>query len=420
MPCEILTLFTAKSIPTLCQAFTVRLCFEIMLVGMLIKLFIKTRRFNKLQLTEEEKLQVIEDWTPEPLVPSVSDDNKLIVRMNENVVHGQAGKIITINGRECINMATFNFLNLLGDKSVEKESIKRLQFYGVGTCGPRGFYGTTDTHLECEERFCDYMNTEMAVLYSHGFLTVTSAIATYSKRNDVIFCDMGASFAVTQGLRTSRSKYYFFRHNDMEHLEELLIEHQRWEKQNPKKAKTTKKLIVVEGIYLNSGDICPLPRIVELRDIYKVRVMVDESFSFGILGPTGRGITEHYGLSVDDIDVFTANLENTFASVGGLSVGKKWVLDKQRMGSLGYAFSASQPPLCVAAIIHTINILEENNKFVSECRQTCEMVQQKLSGLNGFRLDGLPFSPVKHLFLSESSGDRETDYDLLQRIVLFV
>lgn len=362
---------------------------------------------------------MVNDYDPEPLVPPISDAHPLLVRMNKTAASLKVGKHIMIKGQECLNMATWNFLGLIGNKSIETAAIKALKYWGVGACSPRGFYGTFEIHLECEERFEKFMNTDMAVLYSHGSPTVSSTIASYSKRCDVIFCDEGASFPIVQGCRTSRSTVYYFRHNDMEHLEQLLIEQQQRDKQNPKKAKRTRRYITVEAIYANIGDICPLPEIIKLRNKYKARVILDESISFGVLGKNGRGLTEHFGLSLDAVDVMSASLENSFASVGGISMGKNWILWHQRMGSLGYAFSASQPPLSVASLIQAINLLEQDTCLVEKCQAACTECHEKLTGIDGLALGGLPLSPIKHLRLTEPSDDRQDDYYKLQKIVDF-
>lgn len=395
-----------------------RLLFESLLI-ILIVFLLFSKRSKKITLTEKEKIDLIKEYKPEPLVPKTSDNHPLLVRMEKNRASLKVGKYILINGQKCLNMATWNFLGLLGNKSMEAEAVKALRYWGVGTCGPRGFYGTFEIHLDCEERFEKFMNTEMAILYSHGSPTVSSTIASYSKRSDVIFCDEGASFPIVQGCRTSRSTVYYFRHNDMDHLEELLIEQQKRDQQNPKKAKCTRKYITVEAIYANIGDICPLPKIIRLRNKYKARIILDESISLGVLGKNGRGLTEHFGLTLDAVDIMSASLENSFASVGGISMGKSWIMWHQRMGSLGYAFSASQPPLCVATAIQAINILEQDTSLVEKCQNACIDCHVKLTGIDGLVLNGLSLSPVKHLCLAEPSDDRQENVDKLQKIVDF-
>lgn len=190
------------------------------------------------------------------------------------------------------------------------------------------------------------------------FLEITRSCLD-SKRGDVIFADEGVCFAIQKGLVASRSKIKWFKHNDMEDLERLLIEQAKEDKKNPKKAKVTRRFLVVEGLYINYGDLCPLPKLVELKWKYKVRLFLEESLSFGILGSNGKGVTEHYNISPDDIDLIAASLENAIGSTGGFCCGKKYIVDHQRLSGLGYCFSASLPPMLATAAIESLRLIDE-------------------------------------------------------------
>ncbi|CAH3144417.1 unnamed protein product [Porites lobata] len=245
--------------------------FEAVLVLWIIRLITsKTFRFReqKIELTEKEEEELIEEWQPEPLVPVTPTYD--LDAITPKVVQGKPGHSLKIDDKECLNFATFNFLGFVGNEKIEDTAIKSLHRYGVGSCGPRGFYGTIDVHLELEERLAKFMRTEEAILYSYGFSTIASVIPAYSKRGDVIFCDKGVSFAIQKGLVASRSRIMWFDHNDMDDLERLLFEQKEKDDKNPKKACVTRRFLVVEGIYVNYGDIAPLPKLIELKYKYKV------------------------------------------------------------------------------------------------------------------------------------------------------
>lgn len=268
-------------------------------------------------MSEEE---ILARWTPEPLVAEVPQDHPAL---KTKIVEGPVGKMVNVNGKECINMATHNYLGLAEDEDIKQAAIKSLRKYGVGSCGPRGFYGTVDVHLELEERLAKFMNVEEAVVYSYAFSTIASAIPAYSKRGDLIFVyvlnrmiaallllltgflivffvysDECVNFAIQKGLDASRSKIFYYKHNDMDDLERLLQKQQIEDKRNPAKAKKTRRFLVAEAIYMNTGEVCPLPRLVELRARYKLRLFLDESISFGVLGDSGRGLIEHCNVDV--------------------------------------------------------------------------------------------------------------------------
>ncbi|KAJ6648610.1 Serine palmitoyltransferase 1 [Pseudolycoriella hygida] len=271
------------------------ICLEVALVISVIWLvFYRKKERNESKLTPEQKAELLEKWTPEPLI----EDLPVASVPSPRVVSGRAGKRVTVDGHDCLNMATHNYLGLLEDKAIEESAIKCLRKYGVGSCGPRGFYGTSDVHLELEQRLAKFMQAESAVLYSYGFSTIASAIPAYSKQGDIVFVDECVNFAIQKGLDASRSKIVYFKHNDMNDLDRLLAEQQIADIKNPKKAGKSRRFLIAEGIYMNTGDICPLEKLVELRKKYKLRMFLDESISFGTLGKHGRGLTEHLNVDV--------------------------------------------------------------------------------------------------------------------------
>ncbi|XP_041356740.1 serine palmitoyltransferase 1-like isoform X2 [Gigantopelta aegis] len=274
-----------------------------------------------------------------------------------------------------------------------------------------------DVHLEFENQLAKFMNTEESILYSYGFSTIASAIPAYAKRGDIVFCDEGACFSVQKGVVASRSTIIYFKHNDMDDLERVLKIQAEKDKKNPKKAKVTRKFIVVEGLSMNYGDIVPLPRLVELKWKYKVRIFVEESLSFAVLGKTGRGVTEHFGISIDEVDLVAANLENSIAACGGFGCGKKYVIDHQRLSGLGYCFSASLPPMLASAAAQALSIIENNPNMLAKLRENCELMHEGLSKIENIQVVGEPISPIKHLRLTEPTDTRDIDMRTLQMVV---
>jgi len=368
------------------------------------------------RLTEKEKEQLIEEWTPEPLVENVPQNHPAL---KPRVVSGKAGKYIDVDGHHCLNMATHNYLGFVGNEDIEESAIKTLRKYGVGSCGPRGFYGTVDVHLNLEERLAEYMKMEDAVVYSYAFCTIASAIPAYAKRGDVIFVDENVNFAIQKGLDASRSKIRFFKHNDMVDLERLLLEQTELDKKNPKKAQVTRRFLVVEGIYMNSGDICPLPELVELRKKYKLRIFIDENVSFATLGDHGRGVTEYYNVPIEEVDMISCSMEWSMATIGGFCVGSAFVVEQQRLSGLGYCFSASLPPLLAAAAITSLDIMEKDPSMFKKLQLRCQHVHSALSVLPSFTLHGHPDSPVKHLYLCNPLDHTDDELCLLNKVVDF-
>lgn len=387
------------------------LCLEVSLLISVVWLVLH-RKKDRIKLTPEQKADLLDKWNPEPLINDVAST----LVPSPKVVSGRAGKRLTLDGHDCLNLATHNYLGLVEDKEIEESAIKCLRKYGVGSCGPRGFYGTSDVHLELEVRLAKFMQVEAAVLYSYGFSTIASAIPAYCKRGDIIFVDECVHFAIQKGLDASRSKIVYFKHNDMDDLDRLLAEQQKADLKNPKKAAKSRRFLVAEGIYMNVGDICPLQRLVELRQQYKLRLILDESVSFGVLGENGRGLTEHLNIDRQEIDIICGTLEGGVGSIGGFCVGTTYIIDHQVLSGLGYCFSASTPPLLTQAAISAIDRFEREPSIFEELRTNSKLLHEKLNRLTHFELGGHPLSPVKHLYLKTQS-DRDTERSLIGQIV---
>lgn len=398
------------------EAPAYHLLLEALLILCIVRLLFFSKSYRVLErsdLTDKEKEELIEEWTPDPLVPPVPQDHPAL---HYSIVSGEPGKKIVVNDKECINLASFNFLGLLNNKRVKKVALESLAKYGVGTCGPRGFYGTFDVHLELEEQIARFMRCEEAIIYAYGFSTIASAIPAYSKRGDIIYVDEAVCFAIQKGLQASRSNVIYFRHNDVADLERLLQQQQQEDRKNPKKARVVRRFLVVEGLYINTGDVCPLPDLVRLKYQYKVRIFLEESLSFGVLGETGRGVTEHFGVNIDDIDLISANMENALASIGGFCCGRSFVIDHQRLSGQGYCFSASLPPLLAAAAMEALSIVEECPDIFGELRKRSKHMHRALQDVPGLLLCGESLSPAIHLRLAEPSRSRDKDKRTLQRI----
>lgn len=273
---------------------------------------------------------------------------------------------------------------------------------GLGACGPRGFYGTTDVHMDCEDALAAFSGTDTAILYSFGAATGNSTIPAFCKRGDLVVADEAVSFGLQSGLALSRAEVRYFRHNDMEDLERVLQEVVAGDAKEPGKRNTQRRLIVVEGMYQNVGDVCPLDKVVALKEKFLFRVMVDESFSLGVLGRSGRGALEQFDVPREMVDIATADLGNAIASVGGFCVGNLEVVKHQRLSGAGYCFSASQPPFLAAAAAKAVQILQEEGVERTErLRENVKTFWDALDveGLErgGWYVDGDRRSPLMHV-----------------------
>ncbi|RDX67741.1 Long chain base biosynthesis protein 1, partial [Mucuna pruriens] len=379
-----------------------------LLVVILFLLSQKSYKPPKRPLTNKEIDELCDEWVPEPLIPSLNKE----LEYEPPVLESAAGPHTIVNGKEVVNFASANYLGFIGHPKLLDSCSSALAKYGVGSCGPRGFYGTIDVHLDCEARIAKFLGTPDSILYSYGLSTMFSAIPAFSKKGDIIVADEGVHWGIQNGLHLSRSTVVYYKHNDMNSLRETLENITS----KYKRAKNLRRYIVVEAVYQNSGQIAPLDEIIKLKEKYRFRVLLDESNSLGVLGSSGRGLTEYCGVPVEKIDIITAAMGHALATEGGFCTGSARVIDHQRLSSSGYVFSASLPPYLASAAITAIDVLDENPDLITKLKSNIALLWKGLSKIPGFTIASNPESPIVYLRLEKSTGSVKDDQHLLENI----
>jgi len=267
---------------------------------------------------------------------------------------------------------------------IKEASRQALDEYGCGSCGPRGFYGTIDAHLDLEDDFANFFHTEGAILYSDGSAAVSSTIAAFAKRGDLLLVDEGVCEAIGTGVTLSRANVKYFKHNDMEDLRRVLERVRATDQTLNRRSNDQRRFIVVEGLYKNHGTICPLDKLMALKEEFCYRLIIDESHSFGALGAHGRGALEHYNKhAMMDAEIVILGLENALGSIGGITVGNNEVVDHQRLSGAGYCFSASNPPFLARAASASLKRMIDQPIHLTTLRNNVTyfytQLQQKMS-----------------------------------------
>jgi serine palmitoyltransferase len=398
-----------------------RLVLELLLVAFMIWYFVH-RRYNptnpEVVLTEKEIQELIDEWEPEDLVPELTEIQKQELD-SVPVLTGQVGlKTKTVDGREKYNFSSLNFLGIMNAEPIKERAIQALRKYGVGTCGPRGFYGTLDVHLELEAKLASFLGTEGGIIYSQGFSCISSVIPAFAKRGDVIIVDEAVNFAVQKGVQISRSHVYYFKHNDMQDL--VRVVEQVAKERRKKRLPLCRQFIVVEGLYANYGDICPLPDLLEIKKKYKYRLMVEESMSIGVLGSRGAGVTDHFEIPASEVDIIVGSMANALGSAGGFCCGSNLIVEHQRLSGQAYTYSASLPAMSTVAVIEAIKILEQRPNELIRLAQNSETMLTNLVRSfdnSAVKVDGVLGSPIFHIRLVKPLQDREDEERILQEVV---
>jgi 8-amino-7-oxononanoate synthase len=253
---------------------------------------------------------------------------------------------VVMEGHRRIMIGSNNYLGLTGDPRVIKASVDATNEFGSGVSGSRFLNGTLTMHVELEKEIAAFMDKEACLTFSTGFQSNLGIISAIAGRGDIIFSDRENHASIYDACRLSYADMVRYHHNDMASLEAKL------KAADPKKG----KLIVTDGVFSMSGDLCDLPGIVKLAKQYGARVMVDDAHGFGVLG-NGKGTAHHFGLE-NDVDIIMSTFSKSLASLGGFMVADEKVVEYVKHKSRPFIFSASIPPSNVAAARESLRIIK--------------------------------------------------------------
>ena len=277
---------------------------------------------------------------------------------------------VTMEGRDTIKIGSNNSLGLTSDERVKRAGLDAVGKYGSGCSGSRFLNGTLDIHVELERELADFLKKEDAVTFSTGFQANLGIISAIAGLGDYILCDRENHASIYDGCRLSFAKMIRYRHSDMADLEKKLSELD---------LSTGGALIVTDGVFSMSGEICKLPEIVALAKKYGAKVMVDDAHGLGVLGEHGRGVAEYFGLE-DEVDIYMGTFSKSLASLGGYMAAKKIVCDYVRHTSRPFIFSASMTPASVACAREALSILKTEPERVKKLADVSLYMRNKLKG----------------------------------------
>ena len=274
---------------------------------------------------------------------------------------------VVMEGNRTIMIGSNNYLGLTSNPEVIKAGVEAIQKYGSGCSGSRFLNGTLDIHMELEKELAEFLHKEDVVTFSTGFQSNLGIISAIAGRNDYILCDKENHASIYDACRLSFAKMLRYNHSDMQDLERQL-------KTIPD---TAGILIVTDGVFSMSGEICKLPEIVALAKKYGARIMVDDAHGLGVLGEHGRGTAEHFGLE-NEVDIYMGTFSKSLASLGGYMATTKEVATYVRHNSRPFIFSASITPASVACARASLKLLRENPQMV---KNLAEISNYMRSGL---------------------------------------
>ncbi len=286
----------------------------------------------------------------------------------ERVICSPQRAEIEVAGKECLNFCANNYLGLSDNPRLVEAAKRAMDERGYGMSSVRFICGCQDIHKQLEKAIADYFGTEDTILYAACFDANGGVFEPLFTEQDAIISDALNHASIIDGVRLCKAVRYRYANADMESLEDCL-----------KRAQAQRfRIICTDGVFSMDGNAAPLDKICELAKQYNALVMVDECHSAGVLGATGRGITELYNLR-GEVDIITGTLGKAFGgAVGGFTTGRKEIIDMLRQRSRPYLFSNSLPPAVVGAGIELFKMLEQSNEHHDRLVANVEYFRSKM------------------------------------------
>jgi glycine C-acetyltransferase len=299
---------------------------------------------------------------------------------DERIITSPQGAVIELDtGQKVLNFCANNYLGLSNNPDLIKAAKSSLDDHGYGMSSVRFICGTTDLHKELERKIARFFSTEDTLLYAACFDANGGVFEPLLTSEDAIISDALNHASIIDGVRLCKAQRYRYENADMEDLETQLqlAQEQRF------------RLIVTDGVFSMDGNVAPVKKIIELANQYNAMVMVDESHSAGVVGETGRGVTELFNI-MGQVEIITGTLGKAFGgAIGGFTTGKQEIIELLRQRSRPYLFSNSIPPLVVAAGIKMVEMMTNTNELQDKLHRNSEYFISRMTNL------GFDIKPTK-------------------------
>lgn len=321
---------------------------------------------------------------------------------NERIIVTPQGAEIKVNsGAEVLNFCANNYLGLSNNPKLIAAAKEALDTHGYGLSSVRFICGTQDLHKKLEASIAGFFGTEDTILYAAAFDANGGVFEPLMGENDAIISDALNHASIIDGVRLSKAHRYRYANADMADLEEQL-----------KQAQAQRfRLIVTDGVFSMDGNVAPMDKIYELAQKYDAMVMVDECHSAGVVGETGRGVTELFNLR-GKIEIITGTLGKAFGgAIGGFTTGKKEIIELLRQRSRPYLFSNSIPPVVAAAGIKMFDMMAETNELQDRLHEnTTYFVEKMLQA-------GFDIKPTRSAICAVMLYDAKLSQDVAARLL---
>ena len=317
------------------------------------------------------------------------------------IITPQGAEIELESGEKVLNFCANNYLGLSNHPELIKAAKEGLDTHGYGMSSVRFICGTTDLHKTLERKIAEFFGTEDTILYAAAFDANGGVFEPLLTAEDAIISDSLNHASIIDGVRLCKAQRYRYPNADMAGLEEEL-----------KKAQKNRfRVIVTDGVFSMDGNVAPVDKIVELAEKYDAMVMVDESHSAGVVGNTGRGVSEYFNIT-GRIDLITGTLGKSFGgAIGGFTTGRKEIIEMLRQRSRPYLFSNSLPPMVVNAGIRMFDMMSETNELQDKLHKNTDYFMEKMTAA------GFDIKPTRSAICAVMLYDAKLSQDMATKLL---
>lgn len=290
----------------------------------------------------------------------------------EQMISGLPGSVIELEGKKLINFASNDYLGLAGDSRLIEAGILAIQEYGTGSTGSRLLSGHRLLHQQLEEKIAQWKGTEKALIFSSGYSANIGTIASLMGKKDLILGDEYNHSSLKNGAKLSQAHLIEYKHGNCPDLIEKLQLNRSYYRHC---------LIITDSVFSMDGDLCPLPELVTIAKKYDCSLLVDEAHATGVLGKTGAGCLEHFGIKNDNI-IQIGTLSKTIGSLGGYVAGSSLLIDFLRNRCPTWIYTTALSPADTAVALKAIDIIQEEKSRRQALWDNINYLKQELQGLN--------------------------------------
>ncbi|MEM9547924.1 MAG: aminotransferase class I/II-fold pyridoxal phosphate-dependent enzyme [Bacteroidota bacterium] len=317
-------------------------------------------------------------------------------------IEGVSKDTVHIANQEFINYSGYNYLGLAGHPSVLKYAQNAIEKYGTSVSASRIISGEIQLHSKLEKLLCKTIGFDECVVFTTGHATNVTTIGHLFGPKDLILYDSYIHSSILEGAKMAGATRMPYPHNDLKSLEEILT------KQRKKYQQT---IIITEGVFSMDGDIIDLPTLIELKKKHHCYLMIDEAHSLGVIGASGKGISEHFDIKISDVDIWMGTLSKSLASCGGYIGGSKEIIDYLKYTASGFIYSVGMTPANTAAAIEALTIMTKEPERVTRLIQNADFFR-KMGRKKGFDIGLSAHSAVVPIII----GDTQKCFDIARII----